>query len=323
MVTRPGHPAGPKALDAAPLVKQAHDTGPFACATGAAPDCTVIAAVGATGERPLPRLQADAHSARAVINSEDLRVPPPRDLERRGHREECGEHPSTQQGPRHRRGPRRPPGATIRDDAAACEPRARVSEPRQPGVSAGSGAITKERGGSEARSGKREMRSEEREAGIGKQKREPEPERAAGTGRRSRRRQPEPGAGAESGERPSVEIVGIEVDVRSAQAAHLLGPDRRDAVLDLQHRRRSGTAPRRPPGGRGQKGPAADDVGDAGLVLESQEHESFRGARTLARDHHAGDAHAAARRAVCRSDARTTPRIASSSRRSAIGWRPV
>ena len=35
-----------------------------------------------------------------------------------------------------------------------------------------------------------------------------------------------------------------------------------------------------------------DDVGDAGLVLEREEDESFRGARPLPRDDHAGDAHA-------------------------------
>ena len=39
---------------------------------------------------------------------------------------------------------------------------------------------------------------------------------------------------------------------------------------------------------------ADDDVGDAGLVLEREEHEPFRGAGALARDDHAGDADAAA-----------------------------
>ena len=37
-----------------------------------------------------------------------------------------------------------------------------------------------------------------------------------------------------------------------------------------------------------------DDVGDAGLVLEREEHEALRGAGPLARDDHAGHAHAAA-----------------------------
>src|SRR5262245_60769677 len=37
-----------------------------------------------------------------------------------------------------------------------------------------------------------------------------------------------------------------------------------------------------------------DDVRDAGLVLEREEHKSFRGARTLPGDDHAGDSHATA-----------------------------
>ena len=38
-----------------------------------------------------------------------------------------------------------------------------------------------------------------------------------------------------------------------------------------------------------------DDVGDAGFVLEREEHEPFGRARPLARDDHAGRAHAPAR----------------------------
>ena len=66
-----------------------------------------------------------------------------------------------------------------------------------------------------------------------------------------------------------------------------------------------------------------DDVGDAGLVLEAEEHEALRRARPLAHDHAAGHAH---RGAVAPPDAdrprARTPARASAARRSAIGCGP-
>ena len=81
---------------------------------------------------------------------------------------------------------------------------------------------------------------------------------------------------------------------------------------------RNGSSTIDQPIAREQIGPH-DDVGDAGLVLEREKDESFRRAGTLARDDHAGHAHAAPLPRRAQIDARSTPRIASSSRRSAIG----
>jgi hypothetical protein len=80
VVVRVGQPAGPKALDALPLVKQDHDTGALACVPGAAPGCIVIPIDGAAGERPASRPQADTHNTRAVISTVDrVRIRPPPD----------------------------------------------------------------------------------------------------------------------------------------------------------------------------------------------------------------------------------------------------
>ena len=74
----------------------------------------------------------------------------------------------------------------------------------------------------------------------------------------------------------SVEIVGVEVDVDALHALHLLGADRGDAVLVLQHAvdDQERLLDDDQPIAREQIGPD-DDVGDAGFVLEREEDEAL------------------------------------------------
>src|SRR4029450_6874530 len=86
-----------------------------------------------------------------------------------------------------------------------------------------------------------------------------------------------------------------EIDVHAFHTLNLLGADRRDTVLILEHAvddeewfldddeavAREEIRP-------------DDDVGNAGLVLEREEHEPLGRAGPLARDDHAGHADAAA-----------------------------
>src|SRR5262249_57439844 len=92
----------------------------------------------------------------------------------------------------------------------------------------------------------------------------------------------------------SVKVVRIEVDVDAAHALNLFGADRDDAVLMLQHavddQERlfdDHEAVAR------EEIRTNDDIRDSGFVFEREEDEAFRGAGTLARDDHAGDADAA------------------------------
>src|SRR5262249_26194222 len=91
------------------------------------------------------------------------------------------------------------------------------------------------------------------------------------------------------------EGVRVDLGAAAADAMTAVGLHRRDGLLDLQ---RSLDEQVRLPHDRGPllriEIRPDDDVGDAGLVLEREEDEPFRGAGTLARDHRAGDADAAA-----------------------------
>ena len=118
--------------------------------------------------------------------------------------------------------------------------------------------------------------------------------------------------------KPSVEIVGVEIDVDASHALDLL---RRAPTCtpswfcSTPSTIRNGSSTIDQPLASEQIGPD-DDVGDAGLVLEREEHESFRRARALAGDHHARHAHAPPLRAPRQIDARAARR-ASPARRGA------
>lgn len=90
-----------------------------------------------------------------------------------------------------------------------------------------------------------------------------------------------------------IEIMGIELNVHPSQSAHLLGTHRRHAFLVLQdaiHDQKRLLDDHEPVAREQIR--ADDDVGDAGFVLEGEEHEALRRPWTLARDDHAGHAHA-------------------------------
>ena len=81
----------------------------------------------------------------------------------------------------------------------------------------------------------------------------------------------------------------------SRRALHLLGADGGDPLLVLQralHQQKRLLEDHQAP--LGEQIGADDDVGDAGFVLDRQENEPLGGARSLAGDHGARDAHAAA-----------------------------
>src|SRR5947208_5781367 len=95
--------------------------------------------------------------------------------------------------------------------------------------------------------------------------------------------------------KPSIKIVGVEVDADAAHSLHVLGAHRSDAVLVLEHtfddqkRLFDDDEPI-----ACEEIRTHDDVGDAGLVLEREKDEAFRRPWALTRDDHPGDAHAAA-----------------------------
>ena len=105
---------------------------------------------------------------------------------------------------------------------------------------------------------------------------------------------------------------------------HALRLDRRHAFLDLQ--RAFDEQVRRADDGRAllgeQIGPH-DDVGDAGFILEREEHESLCGARPLPRDDGAGHAHAPAVPAARQIDRAQHAAQRQLRRRSASGCGPM
>src|SRR5207247_11228637 len=87
---------------------------------------------------------------------------------------------------------------------------------------------------------------------------------------------------------------GVEVDGGAFHALHQFGTHRRHPILALEDPaddqkfllEDGEPVP-------GKKVRAHDDVGDAGLILEREEHETLGGAGTLTRDDPSGDANAA------------------------------
>src|SRR5882672_4924702 len=102
------------------------------------------------------------------------------------------------------------------------------------------------------------------------------------------------GSGTRTSQFTLIKIVGVHRGA-AVDPLQLLRLDREDAVLVLQHA--LDEQERLADDGQLlaiEEIRPHDDVRNAGLVLEREEDESFRGAWALARDDHASDAHAPA-----------------------------
>ena len=139
----------------------------------------------------------------------------------------------------------------------------------------------------------------------------------------------EPGASwsPESEARSLIKVVRLELEpfgAGAAQALHGLGAHRDNAVLVLQHavNQQEGFFDDDQPGARKQIGPH-DDVGDPGFVFERQEVKPLAVPGRCRVMTMPATRTRRPCRALGRSLARNTPRIAISSRLKAIGCRPT